>query len=370
MLLGLPWLAAVGGALWIWHRHRWGVDLTASQHWRHAWAAFLDGRLIIDTVDEVLQWGSLPAGLALAFGGCKPAIAAGRAVKRWLCRPPRDDSPLDDDYDITVITAPLPGGRGVAPKIELATLADLGLTDEALGADFERMAAQLAGAGSAAAADGYRPPAPAAPVDTAPAPSTPPAATPDGAGPAPAFPGLDASEQAVLRLFAKLAQAGWTEAVLRGATVASAARPDDRIELLLAGETRIHVLVLVAVPPGARAGAVDERGVWQLERSGQRWEVESPVVHAVALAGAVDEALQRAGHADAPIVVPVVAVTDGVLRADRDHEALWEQHDVLMVSDPPGTVTATSRPRSLATVLSADRPSAAVLDLVRDALDA
>lgn len=384
-----PWLATVACALWNLHRNRWGFDLASSAHWRRAWGDFLAGRMVIDTVDEVLQWGSLLAAAAFAVTTAGWVTDAARNMVRVLTRPSRDDTPLADDYDPAVITSPLPGARHSIPKIALASLSQFGISDDALQADTEAMAAQLTGLAEVAVADAYRSTAavseagqPAAAGDgetggrrEAEAPSAPinpasDAVVPD-ARQAEITPAVsDASDQAILRLYGTLAQGGWTSALLRDVAVASAARPDDRADLVLAGEARIYVLVLVAVPTGYRASAVDERGYWLLDSGGQTHQVTSPVVRAAVLTDAIDAALQRTGLNDAPIVAPVVVVTDGVLRADREHEQLWENNDVVLCSEPPGIITATARPRRLTTVLAADRPSGATLNLLRSALDA
>jgi len=368
------WAVAIGGALLAVHRTRWGFDLTSPAQWRHAWTAFASGLLVIDTLDEAVQWGSLPTAAAVAVLGADPAVARARRLLVWLRRPVRDDTPLDSDYDPAVITAPLPGARAAAPRIELPTVKALNMDDQAIVDEADAEIRRATQALDGAVDHHYAPAAPPPAASAQPPGPTTPAAAEGGAGAAGTAPPpmeIDTpDDQAVLHLYGILAQLGWAAAMLRGVPVKSALRPDDRVDLLLAGDNRIYPLVLVAPPPGAVALPFEARGVWQLERGQQRWEVPSPVVRAITLANAVDEALQRAGVFDGPFVVPCVVVTSGVLRADREHDALWDAHDVVLMSEPPGRVTATGRTRTLANVLGADRPSGAVLGQLREALHA
>lgn len=365
------WAAVVAGATTAAHQARWGFDLASPTHWSQAWRAFLSGGLVIDTLDEIVQWGSLPAAAAIAILGGYAAPRRAQRLVAWVSNPIRDDTPLDSDYDPAVIAAPLPGARAAAAASSLKTLKqahldDQSITDEA-DAEVRRFKQEVEGTVDQAYA-----PAPTAPSPAAvpPAQAAPTAEAPAAPFSASGAPSLEADEATVLRLYGVLAQIGWSAAVLRGVPVASALRPDDRVDFLLAGDSRIYPVVTVALPQAAAALPFEARGVWQLERGAQRWDIPSPVVRAITLANAVDEALQRAGVFDGPFVVPCIVLTSGVLRCDRDHDALWDAHDVVMMSEPPGRMTATNRMRNLASVLGADRPSGAVLTQLREALDA
>jgi hypothetical protein len=381
----LIWVLVTVLTLTLLHRLHWGFDPWDHSAWRTAWSAFASGVLIIDTLDKVLEWTSFPVGLAVAYAGASRAGRVWRIASRKLSRPVRDDTPLDSDYDPLVVTTPLPGRRASPARIDLKKLFDI--SDEAIQAQREALEKTLVEQAKDAVMQGYG----SGQVGPARADDTEKVPVKDhdqgrndpghvgfqdgGATDKPGIPqgavAIGPTEAVELRLYATIAKLGWSEAVIRTVPITSAASSRDTIDLILAGEARIYSIVIVVLPSGSAAVPFDNRGIWQIQIGGSIVEARSPIVRSVAIAAAVDDALQRANFPDdGPIVAPTVILCDGVLRADRAHESLWEEHELIVLSEPPGMIAATPRRRSLATVLGADRPSRSILDQVRSALDA
>lgn len=358
------WASGIGILLVVVHRQRWGFDLLSPRDWVAAWRAFAEQRLVIDSVDEVMEWGSLPVGAAVALAGGRAVNRVVRRVVAWTRQPIRDNRPLEDDYDLALIETPLPGRSSAKPKIDLPTL---NLDDDATRKETEEQSARARDKAKEAVKKHYTPEAPEA---DPPGGQNRAGGTSDSTGNAASAVSLACSDDARLRIYGTLARLGWSEVASYGQMLATEVAAEESIDILLGGEAWIYVIIVVCIPRGMQAYPSDLAGHWVLRGGEAEVQVPSPVVRARAAANAVDQAVEFAGYDNAPLVRPTVIIAEGTIVGDTVHDVLWDKSEIAVLGEPPGVLRGVDRARSLSTLLGADRPSKPVFDLVGSTLNA
>lgn len=364
VLPAVAWVSGIAVLLVVLHRQRWGFDLLSPRDWSAAWRAFAEQRLVIDSLDEVIEWLSLPLGIAVALSGGRRANRVTTRLTAWVRQPIRDNRPLEDDYDLALIETPLPGRNSAKPKIDLPKL---NIDDKATRKETEEQSSRAREKAEEAVKNHY----------PGKAPGKDAAAGQPRTGNAPAAPGgtpaklsLACSDDARLRLYGTLARLGWSEVASYGQMLATEVDAEESVDILLGGEEWIYVIIAVCIPRGMQAYPSEIAGHWVLRGGDAEIQVPSPVVRARAAANAVDQAVEYAGHDNAPLVRATVVIAEGTLVGDTVHDVLWDKSEIAVLGEPPGLLKGVDRARSLSTLLGADKPSKPVFDLIGSTLNA